>query len=249
MTHKASQYLISEIHSLGLISAQSLSLSSVQSSTLSALLVDDARSYFYSASISFLEVIRGCTDGYYSWSTVKAYYCTFYAIRSLLATNGFSVFRHNNTEHLMEARLSATPRIMGPSTHTACFRAFSQRLSSSILNSAIGTSNTAHSWMKEKREETNYRTSRFLEPAVPYWMSRITIPDIGTNIQSYVLDSTNLYTFDLDHAIIAYPIACLKAARQSLEQTGVSLESVDIQFITSCAANLPSFTPVLPIVT
>ena len=60
------------------------------------------------------------------------------------------------------------------------------------------------------RENTNYRVSRFPDPEPPEHFRWVAEHGVRTALNMYHDDTTHLYTFDTDHAIVAFPLAALR---------------------------------------
>jgi hypothetical protein len=70
----------------------SIPLTNAQASMLERSLIQDSMAYTYSGIISLANAISGLEHGAYSWSTVKAYYSSFYFLRAILALNKICIF-------------------------------------------------------------------------------------------------------------------------------------------------------------
>jgi hypothetical protein len=72
-------------------------------------LEEDAKDYYFSGLLSFVEALRGPPCGLSSWATVKLYYSVFYTLRAILALNEVAIFYPDNellafdSEHAMIA--------------------------------------------------------------------------------------------------------------------------------------------------
>lgn len=56
-------------------------LSAAEADRIRLLLREDAKDYYYSGLLSFIEALRGPQCGLYSWATVKLYYSVLHASR------------------------------------------------------------------------------------------------------------------------------------------------------------------------
>ena len=81
--------------------------------------------------------------------------------------------------------------------------------------------------MAKRREDVNYRESRFSDPEVPEWFSTADTFGVRRIIGDYLSDHF-LYAFDTAHAIVALPLAALKdEAKSLLTFPGLGLSSSD----------------------
>jgi hypothetical protein len=90
-------------------------------------------------------------------------------------------------------------------------------------------------WLIERREEANYRLSRFIEPGVPQHFRRIVSDGVRRSLSAYVSDDTFLYAFDESHAILAFPLEVLKATLVQLSKptTGYYPSAHDLAYLAS----------------
>ena len=66
-----------------------------------------------------------------------------------------------------------------------------------------------------RREEANYTRPRFCEPSAPPHLAHIASAGVRKSVNSYLDD--DLYMFDADHAMIAFPLAAIReVARRPL---------------------------------
>lgn len=201
----------------------------------------DASGILFSGCVTFLDAIRGIQCGYFSWSTVKLYYSVFYAIRSILAGNLVAIFYQGRKAYSLELAAGKSPRRENGVTHEIVWKVFSRNFLNIYLNNEID-SICSYEWMKKLREESNYKNAKFLEPNLPTWFSYIDRYGLTNSISAYLEDDSMLYAFDKDHAILAYPIECLRRARLTLVSRGWDMEDDDQKYLNKCAEliELPS---------
>ena len=65
---------------------------------------------------------------------------------------------------------------------------------------------SALAWLREKREDANYGKAKFEEPSIPVHFERIVEMGVRRAIDGYLSDQSYLYSFDADHAMLAYPL-------------------------------------------
>lgn len=193
---------------------------------------NDASSLLYSAQITFLDAIRGMQAGYFTWSVVKCYYCAFYSVRSILAGNAIALFYPpgSGTPHSLEITVGRNPRKESGVTHKVVWNIFRREFPNYVLNNTIGLS-FADDWLKDLRETLNYRNARFVEPLVPDCLSTIDRTGLAPSLDLYRRDTTLLYSFDEDHAILAFPLECIRRCQQTLGTAGIQLDANDVAHV------------------
>lgn len=145
--------------------ANSLVLTLPQAGSLALALQEDARDYFYSACLSFVDATGRIDDGLYTWATVKLYYSTYLAYRSLLALKGHGVCFACGPYYSIRALHLATPVETGKrNTHTAVLETFHSVFSGHRFVSQRIEGKLPANWMKDRREDSNYRRPRYVEP-------------------------------------------------------------------------------------
>lgn len=199
-----------------------------EASTLSAGLEIDRASLLYCAAVSLVDAIRGLELEFYSWSTVKLYYCVFYAYRSILAANGISIVYEKRKPLIIEAKKGAVSRKASGTSHAVVLKCFAETFPNHSLLSQEIDLQPPHDWLMNLREEANYRMGRFWEPTCPVHLSAIQRLGIRSAITSYLNDG--LFAFDADHAAVAYPLYAYLQAR-SHHRAGAALEERASRFL------------------
>lgn len=212
----------------------SLVLNRMQASSLSKALRQDAEDYLFSAWITFGDCIHGLQDNFFSWTSVKAYYATFYAARAFLAASGHGIIYVGTKPKSITCRPGGTIVNASGTTHAAVFKLFDGQHPSHVLLSQTIDMLPPFEWLKTRREEANYRNSRFCEPSAPKHFLKICSAGIRASLDAYASDSSYLYTFDADHAILAFPLAFIHEAQSLLKSTGrLALPEGDKRFLLS----------------
>ncbi len=196
-------------------SATCVPLSYIDCALIDQYLSEDGARVAYSALVSIGDALRGIESGFYSWSIVKLYYSVFYSLRALLAFGNIAVFYIGASPFWVVIRPGERPHPgNSSSSHKLILDLFKQEYKSSpLLSQYIGFEDPL-TWLQNQREHINYKQARFSEPNVPLLFSIINKnKSLRTLISTYMLD--NLYAFDPDHAILAYPIAVLKELRNN----------------------------------
>jgi hypothetical protein len=217
--HKSQEYISSVIFP-GKPSATIIRTRCINGSEANLLLNhlhNDALSYLYSATISLGDAIVEIKENLFTWTTVKLYYTTFYALRSLLAFDGGCIFRIGSESNFIYARAGSFAEKEEKQTHKAVLHRFSIHIPSHFLLSQLIESENPLNWLMNKREEANYRRARFFEPNPPRHFEKIMHVGIRNVINAYMTDSSVLYLFDPDHAILSYPLRALQFAYTQLK--------------------------------
>lgn len=214
-----------------------LVLDAAQRSVIVPALEDDAGGLFYSAIITLADALKGISLGYFSWATVKLYYSSFYAVRSLLAANNVSLFYVGSKPYSLYLVSGSSPKREHGVTHKVVWSVLGRELSSSPLLGSI-SSVGAYEWLTHLREEANYKNARFPDPIIPSHFTQIDRMGIPGAVALYVRDTSLLYPFDPDHAAIAYPIECLRIAGNALRQSGINIDVAEVSHIHFCLSGV-----------
>ena len=202
----------------------------VSSNIIKDCLMDDASNYVYSAAISIADAINGIRRGLVSWATVKLYYSVYYACRGILALNSVGIIYVGGTPFTLDANPGNKIIKRNGQTHKIVLNEFSVRnIEYSLLSQEIDLQPPLD-WLMGKREIANYKNSRFWEPGVPDYFKKIFDIGIRKSINGYFTDF-DLYAFDPEHAILAYPIKSLKIAYELLDARGKKWEIDDKKYI------------------
>ncbi len=175
-------------------------------------LANDSQKSIYSSLLSIADALQGLEQGFSTWPTIKLYYCTFYAVRALLALENVCLYYSEKKEFWVESIASAFParaptKVRG-STHKFVFSIFEQEFSNSPLLSQAIDGVAPFEWLMSKREDANYRIARFLEPAENQLFRFVRGHGIRKLCVEYLKD--DVFAFDRDHAILAYPLYLLR---------------------------------------
>lgn len=204
-----------------------------QSTIISSALREDALGLLYSAQITFLDALQGISSGYFSWGIVKLYYSSFYAVRSLLAANSVSIFYINNKPYSLIVHPGHKIRKENGLTHKVVWNVLINNFSHSVLLGQIDAF-PAQTWLMNLRETANYRTAKFPDPMVPDCLSTLDTLGLEKAIRTYSEDTSMLYTFDPDHAVVAFPLECIRKTRVTLDRLGYKLDDTDIEYLKEC---------------
>lgn len=203
--HQAQSYIVATVIPPG-ADVHRVVLQSQFVSGIEQRLINDSIGYCYSGAVSIGDAAKGIGAGLYSWATVKLYYAAFYLTRALLAMKGISIFHVGRTPYRLKVTAGEVPRRLNGNTHQVVLNEFaSARIYPHLMLQQIGGLSPL-AWLREKREEANYGNAKFAEPAVPEHFERIVEIGVRRAIDGYLSDRTYLYTFDADHAMLAYPL-------------------------------------------
>lgn len=192
------------------------SISSSQASALLNRLHSDAVDYLYSSIISIGDAVSGIANGLYTWSTVKLYYATFYAFRSLLALEKVCIFYIGRKAYALDAIPGGIANKRDGQTHKVVLNEFRSRAIAPFLLSQTIDLSDPLTWLTERREEANYKNPKFCEPTVPQHFEKVVDTGIRISLKEYLSDTSGLYLFDPDHAMLAYPVSGLRVILQKV---------------------------------
>lgn len=214
--------------------ANSVALNSSQANALAGALRQDAADATYSAAFSICEAVQALDRKMYTWSTVKLYYSTFYLARASLGLGGVGLIYVKTTPYVWQAAAGHVPKKSAGTTHKATLAAFATHRASSPLLSQLIVADAPLDWLAALRESVNYKVPKFVEPNVPEHFKFVDRHGVRRMVTEYLADSSNRYTFDPDHAMLAFPIAALKETLTQLKAvTGAGLSPADSAFVTA----------------
>lgn len=195
MPHNAGQYVQAKILSQG----STHSINHIEAATLEHILQNDAKDYFYSATVSIASALSSITKEFYSWSTVQFYYADFYLLRGLLALAGICIFYEGTKPRTLLAMPSQTISVpsggkKNSTTHGLVLHLAKSHFGHAITRSQIIDSQDPLDWVKARREEANYNHSRFPEPKVPTHLEMCKKNGVRKSISNYLEDKKFTYT-------------------------------------------------------
>ncbi|MBY5501242.1 hypothetical protein HFO82_21845 [Rhizobium leguminosarum] len=216
----------------------------IEAAQLHLALLSDALSLAQVSLATCFEGIYGVSTKRFTWAKVKLYYSTFYAIRARLMLAEISIFYVGRTPHALEARAGASIRKKSGNSHTVAFDEYERLFAGDVTLSQEIAQTPPLRWIEEQRNEASYRSAPFKDPDVP---TEFTKPSskIRAHLQAYLEDNTYIYTFDPEHALIAYPLTLLKKLNGEITQLGhpdkipILKHYVDILAAENCF--LPNF--------
>jgi hypothetical protein len=212
LTHQAQAYINDTVvpNLPSNVAIQDYALSQTEATHLLKYLNSDAISYIYSAIVSIGDANVSLKQGLFTWSTVKLYYATFYAIRAFLALDNICIFYVKTKPYAIKVNPGSSPQKREGQTHKIILKEFRNRNPEHFLLSQEIDFEDPLIWLMNKREEANYKAAKFCEPDIPKHFQQIIKFSLRKAIKEYLLDSSSLYTFDADHAILAYPLKTIQ---------------------------------------
>jgi uncharacterized protein (UPF0332 family) len=217
---------------IGKIALNSI-LNSSERQGLEVCLLEDAKDYYQAALVSLVDGLRSISSGFYSWSTVKLYYSVFYALRARLAIEGECIFYDAGKPRYVNVSPGCLVRKLAGTTHKCVLDRFAISFPHDyFLSQEIATKDPL-TWLMEKREEVNYRVPRFSEPDAPSHLKFAANTSLRLMLGAY--QTEDVYIFDQDHAIIAFPFRLMLDVRSRLHRLGISpLRILEIEFLLEC---------------
>jgi hypothetical protein len=153
-------------------------------------------------------------------------------LRSLLALDGICIFYVNTKAFAIQAQAGQSPRKRNGQTHKIVLEEFKNQNPGHLLLSQTIEYKDPLNWLMEKREHANYKIAKFCEPHIPSHFIKIVSNGLRLAIKDYLNDSLNLYLFDPDHAMLAYPLRVIQIAYQKINTPGAfSLRKSEIQYL------------------
>jgi hypothetical protein len=238
VTHQAQVYINTKIFSskTSNFDVENHILTKTEVTSLLTCLKSDANSYIYSSIVSMGDATLGINRKLLSWATVKLYYATFYALRSLLAINNICIFYMKNssksTPFIINVQPGETAKKGSGNTHKLVLETFKKYHVEPYLISQPIDFKDPLEWLIEKREEANYKNAKFIEPQVPKHFKKIIKYGTRRIIQEYLNDTTDIYLFDSDHAILAYPLKTIQFAyNKLLKSRNIAIDQEEINYL------------------
>ena len=204
-------------------------ITQLEAATLENALLLDARNLYYSAWVSFMDALRGIRSNCSTWATVKLYYSTFYTLRAALALGRVCAFHVGSSSFVVKAIAGQHPvSCTDKGTHKTVINTFQREYPGHLLVSQKIDLESALDWLMAKREAANYLRARFNEPAFPEGFDFLISRGLRKTLETYINDLKWLYTFDPDHAIVAYPLRVLQLIGEQMLNAAIPLSlSVD----------------------
>ncbi|MDQ3620978.1 MAG: hypothetical protein M3463_00590 [Verrucomicrobiota bacterium] len=201
---------------------------------LKASLLNDASHYIRHAALALAQGMADVQAERCTWATVQLYYSVFYSSRALLAADDFCVFYSNGSPRLLLARAGEMPVKAAGATHLVTLRAYEERYPNSFFLSQQIDQLSPIQWLCRKREDANYRLVGPTEPLLPPELLKPVSIGIRRAVAAYLRDT--IYTFDPDHALVAFPLGFFREALTVSRNKGIP--QVDSEFQKTLAVLL-----------
>lgn len=232
--HRAQTVASLVLHGRSAATVATKALSSVDAAQLQAALIEDARDAIYSGVLTIAEAAQGLDRRHFTWATVKLYYSVFYLTRAMLGINGIGLIYVNKTPYTWRAVAGERPGKRSGTTHGAVLTAFEEFMPGNLLLSQTIGVDEPFEWLVGKRETANYKLVRFSEPSAPAHFTSVERHGVRRLLRDYISDEHYLFTFDPDHAMLAYPIEAMKMTLDLLRTSGgAALVADDTTFLAS----------------
>lgn len=225
-------------------------ITDIEAATLEKSLREDAVSLAQVAIATLFEGLNGVKHSRFTWSKIKLYYATFYAIRSMLMIRGVSIFYMGSSPHSLKSFRGETAKSRKGNTHSAAHVIFKEEFPSHILLSQEIGGIDPLEWIENKRNDASYRFAPMIDPETPDEF-RFVVNRFRATISAYLKDPDLLYAFDADHAMIAFPILTItelsKYIEHNLKDTQCVIDKHFVDILTNSDCNIADFRRNLPI--
>lgn len=215
--------------------ANAYSIPTLKVAAFEANLEQDCLDYYYNAVCTFAEAINGLKNGSFAWATVQLYYSSFYSARSILGANSIAILYEKSKPFSLKILPNSSPRKENGNTHEVAFKIINRELTIPEFSQPID-GKPPFDWLKEKREEANYKLAKIYDPNMPSHFNYTSEDSLYKSINAYITDIKQNqlnFPYDKDHAIIAFPLLCLSKNRGRLKTKGSFLSDPDISYLSS----------------
>ena len=224
----------------------STTLTQVQAQQLHSALGTEVTEYYYKSILSLIEAIEALREDLYSWTTVKLYYSAYYSTKAYLLLYDYAILRAERRLYYIKARPGeAFVKCTNTTDHKAAFELLCKFFPGDYLLSNTVDSISAYDWIMSKREEVNYRDISFHEPNPPeFWETinhELCSASVLELIDRLVHDSSGLYCFQADYAILGVPLKRLELTVSSMKAIGLftPLSEDRRSYISNLLTNYP----------
>jgi hypothetical protein len=199
----------------------------------------DVQNLYFNGILSIVEALKGINKGFYSWSTVKLYYSSFYLLKCSLISNDIIIFRQGRDVYYAILEVGEFVKKI-PSDNKTDHQSSIWLFNEIYANSDLLLSNTINdinplTWLRNKREEINYKHDVFQEPDPPYfWLDidqMISEKNLSKVVSQFINDDSYLYTFQEEYAILAVPLVRLALTYKDLQENNYQLSFDDKQLV------------------
>jgi hypothetical protein len=231
--HSSQSYLKNIGYSPPLSEAKFRPLIPGEAVALKNCIQDDGAKTLYSATVSIADALRGLREGFYTWATVKLYYAVFYTARCQLALGNIALFYIDRTPCTILASPGATLERQSGTTHQVVLDQFARIFHTSEFLSQPIDSKPPLEWLRERREDANYKNPRFVEPNDSSYFRGVVKEGVRRATLAYLNSAGITYAFDPDHAMLAFPLRFWRDAVSKAKTAGIPDTIADeIVFLT-----------------
>jgi hypothetical protein len=208
--HESSHFLKSR-NFLPIATRTKFLLSSSDAMSLSNALGKDSEGYLYNGILSIGSGIQSILNNNYGWATVKFYYSVFYLARANLGVNNICIVYDGSKPFSIISKPGEQLQKRKGTTHKLVLDQFRQNMSAHIMLGNDINAQCPLEWLMEQRELMNYRSAVMPDPNIPEQYEEI----INSNktirqwLNIYLSDNIEVYTFNEEHACLAYPFKFL----------------------------------------
>lgn len=197
-------------------------------------LQDDAAKSLYSAAVSLADALRGLHEGFYTWATVKLYYAVFYTARCQLALRDTVLFYIDKTPCTIHTSAGAMLAKQKGTTHEVVLDVFARLFPNSPFLSQTIDFQPPLKWLRERREDANYKNARFVEPDTPAHFRGVVKNGVRRATLAYLSTNGMTYSFDPDHAMLAFPLVFWRDTVLETRAAGLpDTIAAEIDFLTA----------------
>ena len=194
-------------------------------------LLGDAQSLYERSLLTFASAIQSIQANAIGWALVKFYYSTFYSVRCTLAIRQHCLIRNKCWYHLDLSISGGKPIKLASdlyrNDHDTALNLYSKLFKNGdflLSNNIDGLS--PFQWLMEVRNDSNYRTAKFPDPAWPAALLKestvISLNELGDLWQNVKDDSTSVRIFQPDFAWLAIPSIQLRTATKEFKIRGIT---------------------------
>lgn len=188
----------------------------------------DTVDYAYSGLVSLCESISSFKRNGFAWGTVKAYYATFYLLRSYLAARNIALFFREYDYWYVECIDSALIARTDKSTHAAVIDVLKkQSFARNILQEDGGQ--TVVDKLRKLREQANYGQSPLSDPVAPPEIKALSDEFDASRVLGNYGRHTMTYAYTDGHAILAFPILIWTKIREEMIKKNAPIVFSDVQ--------------------
>lgn len=225
---------------------ENTSLTQQQAQQLHVSLLQEVSELYYKSLISFAEAYVRIKHNSYSWPTIELYYSVYYATRAFLNAYDYAILRAERRLFFIKARPNESfKKCQNTTDHKATFEILQRFFKNDYLLSNQIDNMNAYDWIMARREDVNYRDRSFKDPDSPdFWETinrELTQETVKEVIEKLTSDSTGLYVFQPDYAVLGVPIKRIMLTADAIRSLGISAGFVKRQteYVSSLLFDLP----------